>query len=95
MVFDAEEVAALRLLLGCLMLLRSGLMVVLLWIRPLVFLLLELGCLLTSRSTAGAAADGAMLIMFSFDRVVQYCGGIVSVLEPFADFSGLSCGLCF
>ena len=54
-----------RLLLGCLTPLKSELMVVLFWIQSLVFLLLELVSLLTSRSTAGAVADGAMLTMFS------------------------------
>ena len=43
---------------------RFGLMVVWFWTRSLVFLLLVLGCLLTSLNSAGGITGGVMLIMF-------------------------------
>ena len=63
----------MRLLLGCRMSLRCERMVVLSQIRSLVCLLLVLVSLLTSRSAAGAAAGGAMLIRFSL--TVQLTSG--------------------
>ena len=65
----------------------SGLMVALSMIRSLVFLLLELGSLLTSLRTFGVVSGGVMLIMFALR--VKFSPVEVSVL-----FLGLSSLFC-
>ena len=70
----------MRLLHGCLIHPRFGQMVAWSWTRSLVFLLLVLVCLLTCLFTAGVAAGGAMLIVFS--RIVLLIRGFVSVPGP-------------
>ena len=57
-------------------------MVVWSWIRSLVFLLLVLGCLLTSLITAGVAVCGAMLIVFSWIACLILVGVLCLSVGP-------------
>ena len=89
------DLMQMRLLHGCLTTLRFGQMVVWSWIRSLVSLLLVLGCLLTSPSTAGVAVGGAMLIMFVLILTLSAVEVFVQSLGLFNLFKGLRCGVLF
>ena len=81
-----------RSLRMCLILPIFGLMVVWCWIRSLVFLLLVLGCLLTSLSSAGMVAGGAMLIVFKLLVLIILVGLLFLFLVLCRLFRGLSFG---
>ena len=79
----------LRLLLGCLRTLMSGLMVALCWIRSQVYPPRVLGSTLISRKVAQVIEGGVMLIVFV---QVMRCR-LVEVSAPFLGLFSLSKGL--
>ena len=82
----------MRSLRVCLIPPRYSLMVVWCWTRSMVFLLLVLGCLLTSLSSAGAIVGGAMSIAFIPLVLLTLVGLLSLCLVLCRLFRGLSCG---
>ena len=82
----------MRLLHGCLIPPRFGQMVAWSWTRSLVFLLLVLVCVLTCLFTAGVAAGGAMLIVFSRIVLLILVEVLCLSLVLCRLYRGLSCG---
>ena len=91
--FPQESLLGLRRLLRYQTTPMSGRMVVLFWIRSLVFLLLVLGSLLTSLRITGVGVVGVMLIMFGLMVVFSLAGASAPFRGPCSLFRELKCGV--